>query len=187
MVFNVGYLGKGKYKSKNKGKITKVYYTWHSMIKRCYSENYQRKHITYIGITVCSEWLNFQNFAEWFEENYKEGFSLDKDIICPDCKLYSPETCCFVPREINSVVIKNKSIRGVLLIGVEKSHKKYKACISKNGINVCLGYYDTELEAHLVYKDEKEKYIKELANKWKGLITCEVYNTLLTYTVYIDD
>lgn len=58
---------------------------------------------TYEGCTVCDEWLYFSNFKKWFDENYIEGFQLDKDIIIRGNKVYSPQTCCFVPKEINII------------------------------------------------------------------------------------
>lgn len=104
-VHGVGYYGVGKYKAfitKSK-KSTKQYKTWIGMLERCYSEKLHKKHPTYIGCTVCDEWLNFQNFAEWFDENYIEGLSLDKDIKINGNKKYSPYTCLFVSREDNSI------------------------------------------------------------------------------------
>ena len=82
------------------GRDIKSYSVWHSMLQRCYDDKYHIKHPTYEGCTVCDEWLYFSNFKKWFDENYIEGTQLDKDIFSKN-KVYSPETCCFVPREIN--------------------------------------------------------------------------------------
>lgn len=43
----------------------------------------------------------FSNFAEWFDKHHVEGWELDKDILVSGNRTYSPETCCFVPHEIN--------------------------------------------------------------------------------------
>jgi len=98
-----GYVGEGKYKAIRK---VKSYSTWANMLQRCYSKTYHAKKPTYIECYVTEEWLNFQNFAEWFEKNYNpeimERWSLDKDILVKGNKVYSPETCCFVPYEINN-------------------------------------------------------------------------------------
>ena len=69
-VYGVGYIGVGKYKVKEDGQITIQYYYWQSMLKRCYSDEYHRKQPTYIGCSVIDEWLNFQVFAEWFDNNF---------------------------------------------------------------------------------------------------------------------
>ena len=77
-VHGVGYLGEGKYRAY---RASKIYKTWISMLERCYCEKSQVKHPTYIGCSVDESWHNFQNFGKWFEENYKEGHQLDKDIL----------------------------------------------------------------------------------------------------------
>lgn len=103
-----GYLGYGKYKAYDKGRLTKSYTVWDSMILRCFSKKYNKKHNSYKGISVSTDWLCFQNFAKWFEENWKlhmNGWQLDKDILCKGCKTYSPETCCFVPTEVNKLFV----------------------------------------------------------------------------------
>ena len=46
-----------------------------------------------------------------------------------------------------------------------------------------LGYYNTPEEAFLVYKEAKEKRIKEVANKWKGKISDNVYEALINWHV----
>ena len=100
-VCGVGYFGVGGHKSKLKGKHTKCYLKWRSMISRCYSEYSLKTKPTYKGCVVCEEWHNFQNFAEWFYANYPDDgndYDLDKDIKSGNRvgKLYSPDHCCFV-------------------------------------------------------------------------------------------
>lgn len=162
----------------------KAYSVWYSMIRRCYSYIYQKNKPTYEGCTVCDEWLYFSNFKKWFDENYIEGFQLDKDIIIRGNKVYSPETCCFVPKEIN-IIFQNKSKRIYdLPIGVYKTrYNKYRASLHINGKPVVIGNFNSPEEAFEAYKQEKEKYIKELANKWKDKIDIKVYNSLINYVV----
>ena len=192
-VCGVGYLGIGVFTKHNNSKANKLYKTWSGMIKRCYSKNTQEKQPSYKDVTVCKEWHNFQNFAQWYEENYNtktmQGWHLDKDIICPDCKIYSPETCCFVPSEINSLFVKNNINRGCLPIGVSfhKKIKKYSVNINKKSSRVHLGYYVSIKEAFQAYKEVKENYIKEVANKWKELISDKVYEVMYNYQVKITD
>lgn len=100
-VQGIGFLGEGSYKSKSGNTMSKVYQVWHDMLRRCYSSEYQEKQPTYIGCSVCPEWLNFQTFGKWFDDNYIPGYHLDKDIKVPGNKVYSPETCLFVSREEN--------------------------------------------------------------------------------------
>lgn len=108
-VVGVGYMGIGKYKSRTNGKHNKDYVCWKSMLERCYSEKLHKRKPTYQDCYVCQEWHNFQNFADWFSKNYSyetmHKWQLDKDIIVPGNRVYGPDTCCFVPNDIN-----NKSI-----------------------------------------------------------------------------
>ena len=53
--------------------------------------------------------------------------------------------------------------------------------------NKYLGLFNTELEAFYAYKQAKETYIKEVANKWKDQIDPRVYNALMKYEVEITD
>lgn len=81
-----GYIGEGAYQSSYNGKCSRNYKVWTDMLKRVYSEEYHIKKPTYKDISLCQEWHNFQNFGKWFEENYKEGWRIDKDVICPIVK-----------------------------------------------------------------------------------------------------
>ena len=113
------YMGTGEYNCVN---YESAYYTWRNMIQRCYDKNKQEDRPTYIGCTVCDEWLNFQNFAMWYKENfYKidgQKIHLDKDILIKGNKLYSPNMCCFVPSDINVLFVKHQNDRGKFPIGV---------------------------------------------------------------------
>ena len=113
--YNIGYIGEGEYKPTINKKPSKIYTIWHDMLGRCYDEKHRHKYKTYSNITVCDEWLNFQNFAKWFDENYYEvegeEMCLDKDILIKDNKVYSPDTCIFVPERINNLFIKSNNIR----------------------------------------------------------------------------
>ena len=115
-VFGVGYLGEGKYTPTENGKINEYYDIWHHMIRRCYDPKSQEKNPTYKGCTVEDYLLNFQNMGEWLEENYYkvpgETMNLDKDILHKGNKIYSRETCIFVPHRINSLFTKCYMSRG---------------------------------------------------------------------------
>lgn len=92
------------------GKKITAYVTWFNMLQRCYKNG--EKNQTYKDCIVCNEWLRFSNFKQWFEENNVEGYAIDKDILFRDNKVYSPQTCCFVPQEINSLLTRRQNYRG---------------------------------------------------------------------------
>jgi hypothetical protein len=192
-VCGVGFLGEGIYKSINNKKISTVYSKWNSMIERCYSNKVQKNQPSYKGCSVCTEWHNFQVFAKWFEENYDpeimDGWHLDKDILIKGNKIYSPETCCFVPDEVNTIFPSCKNKRGLYPIGVNFS-KQNKTFISQTSLEknkVYLGSFKTPYEAFLAYKNFKENTIKQIANKWKPKIEPRVYAAMYNYKVEITD
>ena len=104
-VYNIGYYGQGKYSARNNKEKTEEYIKWFSMFNRCYNEKYHEKQPTYIGCSVAEDFCNFQNFAEWYNRNkYQCNYplELDKDFLYEGNKVYSPSTCCLLPKEINN-------------------------------------------------------------------------------------
>ena len=195
----IGYIGEGKYKTWENGKDTRIYKTWHHMLERCYDEKLHERQPTYIDCEVCKEWHNFQNFAKWYEENYYEiegqKMCLDKDILYKGNKVYSPNTCVFVPNNINVLFIKRDKMRGDYPIGVDynKINGKFRARCNiysfeenKNKLKH-LGYYDTIEQAFEVYKEFKEKHIKKVADHYKNLIPKKLYQAMYEYKVEITD
>lgn len=190
LVFGVGVNDSSKAISKHNIRNDKDYYLWHGMIQRCYDDYTQKIYPTYNGCTVCDEWLYFSNFKKWFDENYIEGYQLDKDILVKGNKVYSPDTCCFVPFEINTLFTKSNAKRGVLPIGVQHyAHNRFLSCFKCGGKVTYLGVFDKVEDAFCAYKQAKEGYIKEVAENYyaKGLITERVYKALLNYKVEITD
>ncbi len=189
-VFSVGYFGIGKYRSREKdGDKTQSYKTWVAMLNRCYNNKYQEKHPTYVGCSVDERWHNFQVFGKWFEENFKEGFDLDKDLLFKHNKVYSPETCCFIPQEINKLFTKSNKTRGQYPIGVSfnKEFKLFGAYLRKDSTQSFLGYFKTPEEAFQAYKKAKEKEIKSIAKFCKYILQGRVYQAMINYKVEITD
>ena len=191
-VYGVGILGT-KYPSRVNGVITKEYELWRNMLERCYSSNSKKKNPTYEGCEVSDKFKSYEYFYEWCHEQIgfdNEDWHLDKDLLVKGNKVYSENTCVFIPREINQLLVKCESLRGECLIGVywHKRDKAFVARVSKNkGGSEWLGYFNTELEAFNAYKVAKESFIKEQAEKWKGKIDDRAYQALMNYTVEITD
>ena len=191
-VCGVGVTGT-KYQAKINGVITKEYDLWHSMLQRCYSDAYQKKQPTYEGCEVSDNFKSYEYFHEWC--NKQIGFSnqswhLDKDLLIKGNKVYSEDSCIFIPSEINLLLVKNTASRGEHLIGVCwcKRDKAFVAQVRKNKEKrEHLGLFNTEIEAFKAYKEAKESFIKEQANKWKSQIDERAYLALINYEVHIDD
>lgn len=186
----VGYLG--EYFDKNESK-NKCYCTWNRMLERCYDEKFHIKHTTYKGCSVCEEWHNYSNFKKWYKDNYYEiegeTIALDKDILIKGNKIYSPETCVFVPERINSLFTKRNVARGEFPIGVSKDITTYRVSMSmldSNRVVITKGI-NTPEEAFCVYKQVKEQYIKQVADEYKERIPKILYDTMYKYEVEITD
>lgn len=193
-LYGVGCIGVGKHNSKNNERVYKI---WNAILQRCYSEHYHKSMSeNYKGVLVCDEWHNFQNFANWWESNGFSNFvdcrgypyQLDKDILSFENKIYSPNTCCFIPKEINSLVVGSKKSKGDCPIGVSYhiATGKFMSRLNKGVSSNYLGVFETVDEAFQVYKKAKEVYIKEVANKWKGKIDDRVYEALMNWEIHID-
>lgn len=183
-VCGVGCIGEGKYLLTHNKKNLDIYNVWMHMIERCYFDN--GKHPAYLGIcTVCDEWLNFQVFAQWYEDHWyfvKERLHLDKDILYPGNKIYSPKTCMLVPQRINELFCINTRKDDGLPQGIKRTNANtYNASYGcKN-----LGTYNTYEEACEKYVIEKEKKIKEVADEYKDIIPSKLYDVLVNYKVEI--
>lgn len=191
--FNHGYLGEGEYKMSIQGKHSKAYNSWHAMLQRCYDPKYHEKFPTYKDCSVEDYLLNFQHFNEWYDENYyeipNEKMCLDKDILLKGNKVYSRETCIYVPERINALLIKSDSTRGNYPIGVSYDRERdcYRAECNNGKSHIFIGYYQNQHDAFVSYKKFKEKLIKETAIKYKKSIPTKLFNALYNYEVDIND
>ena len=144
------------------------YQKWHHVLDRALSQKTKEKHPTYRDVSVCEEWLIFSNFKAWMELQDWEGKEIDKDIIVLGNKIYSPETCVFVDRIVNTFVMGCDASRGSTMIGVCfcKSEKKFKSSCSnpftKKG--EALGYFADEISAHKAWRKRKHELACQLAD-----------------------
>lgn len=184
-VYGKGYLGIGKYSTKDK----EAYGLWMSMLKRSYCDEFKVQCPSYEDVTVCDEWLNFQNFAEWcysqkfFNSKDEEGrvYHLDKDGIIKGNKVYSPEACCFVPQEINKLWQRKVKNSGKYLTGVNlhKDGKRFISRIVLCGKTKYLGVFNTQEDAVASYHAAKDDYIKNISERYKDVVDNKVYEILL--------
>ena len=193
--FGVGIMDiKGENK---RNTMTKEYSLWASMLSRCYSQKFLSRKPSYLGCEVSTYFKTFSNFKNWcnkqigFKNIDEKGivFALDKDILIKGNKLYSEDTCCFVPQEINAVFGTNKRVRGKYPIGVVKYGKCGKfswrmkvgdEVVSRNG-------YKTPEDAFYEYKILKEERLRVLAEKYREQIDVRVYEALMNWKIEITD
>ena len=193
-VYGVGVLGNEK--CMENGCHTKEYNLWQSMLQRCYCPLYIKERPTYKDCSVSDDFKYLETFKKWCHSqfNYNEvdddgiRFVLDKDILVKGNNIYSKDTCCFVPREVNLLFVKADKLRGSLPIGVNANgYGGYRASLRCHGKHKTLGQFKTCEEAFQAYKVAKEAHIKEVAEKWKGKLTKETYDAMLNYTVGLED
>lgn len=196
-VYGIGIIG-NKYPVSEDCKHTKEYKTWDNMLKRCFSRKLKNEQPTYKDVSCCNEWLLFDNFYEWIhsQDNFwqwksSDRYALEKDILVKNNKIYSSETCCLVPPNVNCLFLKRKANRGELPIGVQKSGVFFLATCHNPFTNKSerLGIYQTVEETFQAYKRYKEYLIKKVAEIEfsKGNITKKCYNAMMNYQVEIDD
>ena len=195
-VYGVGIVGT-KYLASVNGGNTKEYLLWHGVLQRCCSDDFKKKNPTYRDCEVSKNFKSYEYFYEWCHKQIGFGsdgngfpFHLDKDLLIKGNKVYSENTCVFIPQEVNTLLIKSVASRGKHLIGVSWSNtsKSFIARVAKNkGKQEYLGSFNTEIEAFNAYKVAKESFIKEQAEKWKGQIDKRAYEALMKYEVSVDD
>lgn len=97
MLYGNGFNSGGKYKCRINNQLTQCYRDYFSMLRRCYKEQHQIK-FKFIEYEVSNEWLDYQNYAEWWYNNYKKGYKVNIKID-GEIKIYSPETSYFIKQE----------------------------------------------------------------------------------------
>lgn len=185
---------------------SKAYMHWQGMILRTLDENAKGNIAKWYKETViCDEWIWFDNFERWFNDNYidAEGlrYELDKDLICDrlglDVKIYSPTTCCLLPKDINNLLTyrqnnRAKSYDGTALpCNIHERHTKkgyvYNAQVrlgrNSDGqeIRKSTPPRNTIQEAWEDAYILKREAIFERAEKYKEYITKGTYLALLQY------
>lgn len=190
-LFGVGYLG-------NEGYEKDSYSRWAGILERCLvsDENfcpaYQESELDEI-------WYNYSEFKLWFfsqpilSKLKVADLHVDKDLLVQGNKNYSPELCCLIPKQLNSaIVIRNTSNTG--LPGV--SHRNdypgtYRASSSaivdgRRRTKYLLSSKDP-LECFYAYKEFKEAYFKDLAEKWKEILDNNQYEALYNRKILLPE
>ena len=150
------------------------YSYWKEMIRRCYSKKERLKFKNYNNCVVSPCWIIFSNFLRWFELNFRYdlqylSLNLDKDMLSinKDFKIYSPKTCCFIPKNINLFFTNIKSYNTTGCTGVvwDKYRRKWRAQIRdfSTGKTKNLGRYENKedaLRAYIKYRNKNISMVK---------------------------
>lgn len=182
-VFGYGYIGVGKHQPKENGILNVAYQTWRNIIIRCYHEPYKDLNKAYFGIcSICEEWFNYQIFADWYYDNIypieNERIHIDKDIMVHGNKIYSPDTCVFLPQRINMIFMETPKTRDEDLPNtIYRCSKGFKASYGGKSLGV-FKTLDEAIEAHDYHKRIN---IKQVAEEYKDRIPDRAYQALLRW------
>lgn len=177
-----GVIGDFKVDSSNK-----MYKSWSGMLNRVYSKT---DITTYKGCSVADDWLHLSTFSDWFDKQVvQENWQLDKDLLVEGNKVYSENTCIFLPREINTFLTDRYNFRGEWPVGVTYHERlgKWEASCTFDSKRNYLGVFTEPTSAFNAYKEFKESCAKTLAKRWEGIIDTRGVEALLNFTVNIDD
>lgn len=161
--------------------VCPLYRRWKEMLRRCLSVSHQAKHPTYAGVRVCDEWQSFSVFREWMVAQPWEGNEIDKDIL-GDGTLYSPESCCFVPKEVNLFLTNCRPVQDQLLgASFDKVNRKYRAQGLRGGKRYTIGVFDSQEQAHLAWFKYKLSALDALLER--NPMSVEIQNALRQKTM----
>lgn len=136
----------------NKTDRTLLRHVMNMMRHRCENkQNNSYHHYGGKGIRICDEWSDFEVFYQWALANgYRRGLEIDRR---DGSKGYSPENCRWATRaqqNANRVVpVASSGFRGVY----PRCSGRWQSCVSRMNKLVCLGTFDTKLQAALAYDD----------------------------------
>lgn len=143
------------------------YRTWKRVLERTISPMRDVYYPSYIGVAVSEDWLRLSSFKMWMEAQPHSGMEIDKDILKLGSKIYSPETCLFVPSRINLLLGTSDGKRGTYQLGVCLHNKGRNRFIARCG-GEYLGLFSHPLEAHKAWQNRKVGQIMEAIEWWEN-------------------
>lgn len=144
-----------------------VWSLWRSMVERCYSDKYKLKDPNYKDCTSSEDWKYFSKFKTCVDGQEWAGLHLDKDLLVPNNKIYSADTCHFVTREVNNFIQDFRKSRAMLPPGVcvDRTRGNY---FSAECHDRWLGRHTNAWDAHMCWLEEKRILARDLAARQKS-------------------
>lgn len=179
-VQGVGYHGVGKYKTQVNKVLDLAYKKWRGMMTRNYYCDYENRFSSYKDCYVADEWHNLQTFSAWYYEQvgWDKGFEIDKDLLSEDGKVYSPETCCLMPREINTAIVSLTNSDSIM--GYHERREGVFEVRLRAVAGSCRSFTDKD-EAVKYYKELKKVCLDNLIAKWDGKVDNKVIEKLKSW------
>ena len=189
LIYGVGFNDR-KYKTRIEGKNVKEYSLWINVLYRCCSEIYKKNNKSYEGCRISENFKSYSFFYEWCQSQKGfliEKWEIDKDVLLKGNKIYSEDTCVFIPPCLNLMLTKRENKRGDCKIGVSKKRKKFVAQCSVDGKSTYIGIFEKEEDAFYAYKKFKESEVKRITEIYSSELDERVYKSLVSYSGDDDD
>ena len=162
----------------------KSYKHWKKMRSRCYNIKELNKKKCYQNTLICDEWQDYEKYKVWYDEHYIDGWQIDKDLLSDSEKIYSPQTCCFLPIELNAFLssFTKNSTSNTPCIGVFIRYGRYHARYRTPEKYYNLGTFETLEEAKYAYNSFKKQRFLEHIEKYKDQLEPRVLDALLKFS-----
>lgn len=175
--FGVGRLGEGPH-STSQSCIT--FRAWQQMLRRVHGASNR----DYSACKIHPDFYEYQTFASWAVKQIgygTPGFHIDKDLLSNGELIYSPQTCVFVPNQINIAIRGIPAKESGLPTGVVKRGPRFYASYIDKDKYVPVGGFECPQEASRAYLKAKQRQLTALADEWKDKIDPRAYSALLTF------
>lgn len=175
-------------KINDKTVVRKEYTQWLAMFNRAKGKK------NYENVVLSEMFKSYDLWYGWAKE--QKGFmgldvnnriwAIDKDIV-GDGTIYSEDVCVFVPCVINNLFTSSKrKSTGYAGVFKESRKKLFKAGITVDSKSHHLGYFKTEVEAHLEYLKARKVFADKLYDKYGEAVDCRVWDSLFKSCEYSD-
>ena len=184
-----GYLGIGDQKYDER-----IVSIWRFILLRSINENKPYSNIKgYEDVLLDERWLEYQSFAKWYNEESKNlnpnfQYNIDKDFLQIGLhpKIYTPQYCILIPKELNLAIHNIYLHYGNLPVGVREFKNRngelyYRAFYSGFENKKYIDYkFRTPEQAFEAFREYKLRYIESLLDYFykNGAISTENYIAL---------
>lgn len=154
------------------------YRVWDGIIARCYNPKHQSyKNYGGRGCSVNEKWRHYQDFVVWYDAQQIgpicDSWQVDKDILVTGNLEYGPDTCVYVPHDINTFFVSlTDSTKGFVF-----DRGLYRAGLSIGGVKNQRSF-ECEEDALDWYRQGKRLAAQLLLWKYSGLLDQRVVTKL---------
>lgn len=193
----------GNHKNYNLGKYGKkkrkyLYDMYRDLVRRIITPNGKNEVDCYLEVSLDERWNTYEKFLDWVfgdpDNNFHWFYQIDKDLLDQRSKVYGPDTCIFLPQQLNKALSIGKNINTSIAQGVHKMNKSretsnpYRSAILISFLNIRHQFRSTmsESESFLKYAAAKHYILKVYADIYykEKYINLKVKNAIYKYDIY---